>query len=463
MRRGQVAIYLALVLVVITLLVLMNVSVFLGVSAKNATMNAGDAAAIAVADLQRDLLNRIGRLNVDHLKAAIKGDSDECEQCVREQLRLSFLGPLEGIEKGNEAAVKAARDLEPMNDLADFLKSHAVEVRTIYAANTDSYPEPWEGAWEDFAIALELAVSKNLVVGPDNIDFVNPAAGHFLLNRDFYAAIAGHNWCWFKFYAPGLLDNYTGFRDWAPLPTSDLETRSRKCVNCEIYSLGLELKTGSAMQLLGKEVIARLTKRSEAELENCPLLTDRNQRWFFFDPSVWREWTEMNPYNADGLPIVGQVKREYDLRGAAAICRVRKNFVNLVEEGLSSTSVWSGAAKPFGVVNLDKGVVEQVAFYGGLVTDAFFTSKLVPLDSVGGRDLATADVDWMIHVSKHLPKYVESGPSHRGNCFYCKQLVTWERSSFRSGARRWLKISGGDCYRAEGPSGGSTGGTSHGH
>ena len=45
-QRGQVAVYLALVLVAITFLVMMNVGTFLGVSARNSTMNAGDAAAL---------------------------------------------------------------------------------------------------------------------------------------------------------------------------------------------------------------------------------------------------------------------------------------------------------------------------------------------------------------------------------------------------------------------------------
>ena len=52
MRRGQVALYLEMTLVAITFLVLMNVGAYLGVSAKNRAMNAGDAAALAVAKYQ---------------------------------------------------------------------------------------------------------------------------------------------------------------------------------------------------------------------------------------------------------------------------------------------------------------------------------------------------------------------------------------------------------------------------
>ena len=48
-RDGQVALYLVMVLVAIAFLVFMNVGAFLAVTARNRTMNAGDAAAVAVA------------------------------------------------------------------------------------------------------------------------------------------------------------------------------------------------------------------------------------------------------------------------------------------------------------------------------------------------------------------------------------------------------------------------------
>ena len=41
-NRGQVAVYLALVLVAIAVLTLMNVGTFLGVRARNYTMNSGE-------------------------------------------------------------------------------------------------------------------------------------------------------------------------------------------------------------------------------------------------------------------------------------------------------------------------------------------------------------------------------------------------------------------------------------
>ena len=66
-RRGQIAILLAAALLAVIVLAVMNVSVFLAVRSKNRAMNAGDAAALAVAKYQGELINRIGRLNIEHL------------------------------------------------------------------------------------------------------------------------------------------------------------------------------------------------------------------------------------------------------------------------------------------------------------------------------------------------------------------------------------------------------------
>ena len=59
-KPGQVALYLVLVLVAITVLAIMNVGVYLSVATKNRAMNAGDAAALATARRQGELLNEIG-------------------------------------------------------------------------------------------------------------------------------------------------------------------------------------------------------------------------------------------------------------------------------------------------------------------------------------------------------------------------------------------------------------------
>ena len=459
MRSGQVAVYLVLVLVAITFLVLMNVGTFLGVSARNTTMNGGDAAALAVARYQGELLNRIGKWNIEHLEAALKGDEEACREISAKQLRCCFLDPLEGLSVGNQAAKENGCD---RNDrMMAILKQHAFDVRQYYAQNPDVYPEPWEGAWEEYAQRLEIVLGQGVWAGPDNVDFLDAATGHMLLNRDFYEAIAGRNWCWFHFNAPGLLSGYTSFRDWGPIPGRDPETRRRKCVNSEVYSLQLDMRVGSALDLLGTNVIMRLTNATADDLKNAPLLADRTQVWFFYERSEWRNWWEMDPDGEWQFPAVGRVRPEYDVRGCAAICRVSLGFANVVQDD-EREAVWSGAAKPFGTIENEEGERDVVTALKGFVTDAFTDVRLVPLDSVGGRDLSTADPGWMNHIRNHLDDYLKNGPNKLHSCFYCQQLVAWERATLRSQGQRWLKLHSRECIRPTG-GGGGHGGSAHGH
>lgn len=460
-RSGQVALYLALVLVAIAFLVLMNLGVYLGVSARNATMNSGDAAALAVAHYQGELINRIGEWNLEHLRSALEGDAEKCAELTRRQLRTSFLDPLEGISIGNAAAKENGCDQS--DRMKGILADHARDVRLYYATNPDVYPEPWEGAWEEYAQHLEIAISNGIWAGPDNVDFLDAATGHLLLNQGFYQAIASRNWCWFHFNATGLLSNYTSFRDWPPLPGRDSETRRRKCVNSEVYSLNLDLRVGSAVELLGTNLIARLLRVSTDEISRAPLLHDRAQGWFFFDTyDPWRVWWEIDPLGEWEFPAMGSVKPEYNIRGCAAVCRTSRVFSTVVDDATEREAVWSGAAKPLGTVENEQGETDVVTALKGFVTPCFVETKLVPLDTVGGRDLSTADPDWMEHVRHHLDTYLAYGPNGLSPCWYCRQLAVWEGSNFRATGATWLKYHARDCVRPSGPQGGH-GGSAHGH
>ena len=472
-RPGQVALFLALVLVAVTVLVLANVGAFLSVTAKNRAMNAGDAAALAVAKRQGELLNEIGALNVAHVKAALEADGASeaslqaaraaCEAIVLRQRRLCFLGPLEGIRLGNEAA--EANGAKPSEEMRAILRQHVIDVRTGYATTLDAYPEPWPGAWEEYAQRLELALGEPMCAGPDNVEFVDDAAGHFLLDREFYHAVAGRNWCWFFYSGGGLLDSYSGFRDWAPLPRADDETRLARCANSEVYSLHLKPKAGRAVDLLGDGLIRRLTGRTAQEVRDAPLLNDPEQVWFLYDTSeagYWRKWTEIDPGGDWAFPVIGPVKEEYDVRGAAAVCRVAFDAPTLLTEE-TRTVAWAAAAKPFGTVEDERGAPAVATAQKALVLPATFRDvRLVPLDAVGGRDLATADAEWMRHVREDLPLYLLNGPTASQGCYYCAQLVDWERASLRRQGREWLRLNSSSCSR---PSGGTygRGGTPHGH
>lgn len=462
-KGGQVALYLVMTLVAIAFLMFMNVGTFLAVSARNKTMNAGDAAALAVAKHQGELLNRIGQLNLEHLKLAFKGDpaaTARCAEIVEEQSRLCFLGPLEGLTCGNEAA--RANEIEVDDEMTEILRQHVNDVRSIYMLNPETYPPPWENAWQDYAQRLETAIAGGVLAGPDNVDFVDAAGGHMLLNRQFYDAIAGRNWCWFHFNASGLINGYSSFRDWGPLPVADEETRRERCLNSEVYSLHLDRRLGRAIDIFGLPILMKLLNCSEKEILDAPLLSDQNQVWFCYG-GQWRIWWEIDPDGEWQFPVVGRVKPQYDVRGCAAICRVTRKIPNLVDRAGERVSTWAAAAKPFGTVEGLEGKDEVVTAYDRFVTPAFSDVRLVPLDTVGGKDLATADAAWMLHVRKHLPAYFQNGPTPRSVCYYCQQLWQWEQRIFRESGQRWIKVNSAKCIRAAGSGGHSHGGSAHGH
>ena len=458
-RRGQVAVYLVLVLVVICFLMLMNVGAYLAVSSKNKVMNSGDAAALAVAKHQGELLNRIGDLNIDHLKAAIAEDEMLCREIETEQMEISLLKPVEGITKGNDAAKK--NGAERSDRMLDILKQHVSDIKNYYVNNPNLYPEAYEGAWEAYAKKIEDTIGDGLYAGPDNMEFLDAWGGHTLLTKNFYNAISGRNWCWFYFNS-GILDLYSSFRDWAPLPSSEAEVRRRRCVNSEIYSLHLKVSTGSAIALLGTNLIKRLTGASMEEIAEAKMLKDPTHKWFFYDESYWRKWTEIDPSDG-GFPVMGSVKQEYDVRGCAAVCRTERGFVDLIGGG-NRRADWSGAAKPFGTVEDEDGETTVVtALAGGFVVSAFTDVRLVPVDAVGGSDLSTADAEWIEHVKKHLRGYLQRGPSGVFGCWYCQQLAKWEQASFREEGKLWLKYHSGECARYSSHGSSGRGGTSRGH
>ena len=458
-RSGQVAVYLVLVLVAICFLMLMNVGTYLAVSSKNKAMNSGDAAALAVARHQGELLNRIGALNVEHLKAAVADDEERCREIETAQMEISLLGPVEGIAIGNDAAKENGADRS--DRMKKILSQHVMDIRQYYIGNPDLYPEAYDGAWESYAQKIEVAIAGGIWAGPDNIEFIDAWGGHTLLTRYFYNAIAGRNWCWF-YFRPGILDAYSSFRDWAPLPGSDVEQRTHWCVNSEIYSLHVRVVMGSALALLGPDLVMRLTGASKDDIDKSSHIGDKTHKWFFYDDGYWRKWRELDP-STGNFPVIGSVRREYDVRGCAAACRVEREFANMTG-GSRRKAVWTGAAKPFGTVVNEDGEADVVtAIRNGFVLPSFTDVRLVPLDSVGGSDLSTADADWMDHVRDHLPAYLQGGPTGQSSCWYCRQLAVWEEPLFRQTGIDWLKLHSTECERNAAGTLGGRGGTPHGH
>lgn len=478
-RKGQIALFLLFVLVVLVLLTLLNVDTFVAVRAKNRLQNAGDAATLAAARKQGSLVNDIGRLNVEHFRLAATVTNElgavgverlrsriESE-IVAEQRRVALLGPVDALRLANEAAKR--NGMEVRDSFAKILREHVSDIRLIYSGGGqqgDPYPEPYPGAWTEYASRIESVIGEGLATGPDNLEFYYGMGGHMLLNRQFYLAISGREWCWFHFNASGLLTSYSSYDNWGPLPVR----RENAMDNSEIFSLHvISRKCALASVFTDEELVALAKRYADVDLKpeelRDTLLYDPEQVWFFFEPERWRQWFSglslVDDESGYEFPIAGEIKPEYNVRGCAAVCRCLTD-VSAVAIDKDSEFTWSAGAKPFGTVEDLEGNIAPVTALKHFVVPCLTDVRLVPLDAVGGESLGTADYGWVAHVRYHLAPYLENGPRANG-CFYCLQLETWEHASFRREGERWLKHYAGSCRRPHGGGPGGHGGTSHGH
>lgn len=467
LRNGQVAYYLVAVILAVLCLAILNFGVFLSVRAKNRAMNAGDAAALAVARYQGELLNRIGRINLEHLKAAVENDQGACDQIMEDSAReggqywICFIDPLDGIRLAGEQARANGVDKAADSGMADILREHLADIDS-FSSNPELYPEPWPNAWQDYKIRLESILNGegDLVAGPDNVEFADIRSCFPLASGSFYNAIAGRMWCWFHFNGEWMLDC-----DVSSMPMPDFHAPAQR-FNSEINSL--HLRFAPLPEVLDPQwiaIISHLTGCSASEIASSTILTNQSQRFAFYD-SRWSKWSTYPgvAFNPTTFPIDGEVRPEYDVYGAASICRVTVAAPDLFadEDAQRVNAVnWTGAAKPFGtVVNLE-GETDVVTAFRSFVTPAFTDVRLVPVDAAGGRNLRTADRDWMLHVKEHVPGSMYFS-GRNDACWYCQQLNLWDSADFRRTGADWLAEHVDACERGEGD-GEYYGGTAHAH
>ena len=463
-RRGQVALYLVVVLVALTILMLANVGAFLAVRAKNHAMNAGDAAALAAARRQGELLNEIGRLNLRHAEAEWVGDWERALEIVKEQRRIAFLGPLDCVRAANEAAKANGAVENP--EFSEILRRHISDISTKYMPNPDLYPEPWEGAWQEYAAELSSVVGGGLAAGPDNIEFLDAIECFPLTSKSFYSMIEGESWC--KLVVAGitwLLD-----MDLHNLPQPTYGTAAA-IVNCEVCPLHLKAHVPLVSPVHDEALRAVFVRNGASfpeddEENDYPAkdprpIDDPSRVYFLYDESRWCEWSSF--ITRANLPLVGTVKPEFDVKGCASVFRVVENIPQMLSESTRRGS-WNAAAKPFGTIaaSSDRSIVTDDAAKG-MVLPAFEAVRLVPLALADDKDLCTADVAWLDHVREHVPRLLTDGADGlSASCRYCSLLKKWNDPDFRARAAEWIAANAETCLRGTGGPG-SSGGTSYAH
>lgn len=463
-RRGQAILYLVLVLVVLALLMVMNVGAFLAVRSKNRLMNAVDAAAIAVAKHQGELLNELGRMNVRHLRSLVDPRIEWTEADVARMRELAVFGPLDGIPRANAAAADWGYP-EPRedDDVARCLRSHVREIVDEYCTAPDLYPEYRDGQWADYAARLSALLSGGLVVAPGFLETANAWSQDPLLSLAFYDAIAARAWCWFG------IGNRSRYFDMdhqtMPRPVGQ-EAKVQE--NSEVYSIHVTFKTwlesrwaeeytpGAGFSERWTNFVCQVSGCTREELAASPRAGDPSEVWAFYD-DYWGRWSRT--FTPDEYPIAGGVKPEYDVAGCVASCLMVGDVQRLVgrnDEVSSRAMEVTAEAKPLGtVVDLD-GAVAPVTAYDFFIAPSrpgeriFTEAQLVLMHAVPRAPGVSLSPAWYDHVKDHLPRYFEHGPTANG-CFYCRQLVLWEDPAFRAAARNWLTANGDSCRSGSGP------------
>ncbi len=466
-RAGQAIVFLLFALTALVFVLLFNVDLHRIIQRKNQVQNAGDAAALAAARWQGATINLVGELNLLHALALLNQQPAAVDAITNMQARLCFTGPLTGLLAAQNAAKLNHIYVDP--NMTALISEHAALVRTQYAARFDGtqyFQEPWPGAWGEYADMLEQIAGDGIAAGPDNTQFfLDPSSGHLLMEKGFYEAVLGRNWCWFHLYARGWLQAYNSWQDWPALPDPDISDYA----NAEIFGLGLRPFTVTMETLFSPEALAEHFAASgrdtttAAQLDNTNLM-EVAETWYLYNPADWGAWERIRP--DDGFPIAGAVRSEYDVAGGDAVVRVNASVERLTPgiagEVRGDTVVWSAAAKPFGY--LEEGSEKRrVTAAAHFVLPSMRNVRLIAVDAATGSENNSADVEWVRHVRSHLHTYLEQGPQAHGSCRYCQALTLWEVAAFREEGIEWLSLYSNTCRLPSGGGNRRGGGTRRGH
>jgi len=451
-RNGQVALYLVMALLAVAVLMIVNVNAFLAVRSKNRMMNAIDEAALAAAKYQGALLNEVGRMNTELLRAAVLGsdvteDGTPVAELQFRVRRMVFLDPLKGLAAANDAARDWGYEEGDVPAALSGFRDHIAEIRNNPELYPDGGADAWsENLWQVYAGALESALSGNPAVLPSYMEMANPGMSGLFATWAFYDVIAAKAWCWFT------VGDHMRYLEMDP---SQVEPANLYPVeipeNSEVFSLHVTYKgwlesdwreeyvAGVGFSERWTNFVCRVTGLAPEDFSSRSTAADATHQWAFYDGN-WKKWsTTFNPQN---FPIAGSVKPEYDVAGCLASCMMMGHIDQLRrDDGTESVNptLITAEAKPLGSVEGLDGALEPVtAFYSFIAPSyrggkIFTEAQLVLMGSVPRSPGASMAPDWYEHVKKHSPEHPSSA-----SCGYCKLWAQWMVPSFRAEARNWL-------------------------
>ncbi|MCE9614531.1 MAG: hypothetical protein K8T26_09660 [Lentisphaerae bacterium] len=457
---GQAIIFIIFALFILFFVVLWNFDLHKTLRVKMVSQNGGDAAAIMAARWQGISLNLLGDLNIVKALALSANDSATLASVSNLQARLALVGPMIGFMAAQQAAKN--NGVHQNDDFSRMIREHAHVVRVEYTNAVGPngemmFPEPYPGAWGEYADMLDLVAQDGVAAAPDNARYFSDYVGdHILLDPAFYDAVAGRNWCWFYHEAPGLLQNYTDYTWWPDLPDIIIG----EYINSEIFGLGLCRRLTAVSDLADTNQIttASNSRGLGNAFSNAGLNT--NATWYCYG-EPWTAWLAMSQDGDDPFPSTGPLRPQYDYAGADAAVRVMAHATRVTPGSgglaVSNTITWTAAAKPFGYLPGD-----EPPTLTPLVLPAYHDARLIPMDASSAAGTGGFDPEWRRFIEQDLPVYLATGQL---NCssYYCNQLRTWEDPVFRQDGVDWLAKNSSQCTAGGGGGGGHRGGRRKGH
>lgn len=482
-RSGQIALVLLFIVLGLFFLFLLNVDIFSGARGKMRLQNAGDAAALAAARWQGITLNLIGELNLCHLAAACETNREAIAGICALQERLALAGPAMALLAANETARENLEKITPANSSA-FAEMNAMGRIVEFAANaaTERTSPTWPGKGNDYAAMLRTAIADGCWAGTDNAQIlpaVTVSGSHPLYSKSFYAAAKSKNWpriCInvFKCNHAKAVSTLLNWPGWGTIPDASF---SNNVVNSEFFGVGV-LPTYFPMDIAQNGIDTLVDAALDAGLDpatvnreniiNSFALYETEFPWYFYEcgswGDMWRSWHELDMGGNTRFPLRSPVKSQYDVKGAAAACRVVGELVPVSETTYTNLFCWTASAKPFGDWN-GKRVIDLFSTWDGtfnasLVLPSFTFVRLIPLGGVGEDSLGSADEEWLRHVRTHVPDNLRVG-----GCPYCDILEKWDDPAYTREGGEYLQNHAHDevCEPPSSGGGRPGGGTRHAH
>ncbi len=465
-RSGQVVVFLLLAFTALIFLLLSNVDLHRVIKSKSQVQNAGDAAALSAARWQGASLNLVGELNLFHALALANRQPAAVDAITNMQARLCLTGPMTALMAAQVAAkLNHIYAVDEDQYLASLLDFHL----TLVKASPPPYSDADAGtdAWTEYENMLRSVANDKFAAIPDDIPlYSGPSSDHPLLNKAFYEAIEGRNWCWFFLYKHGLLESYTGNAYWQslPLPIPDVNDAAEIIFDLGLNAYPLPLKSlFSAAELETFVNNAGLGPVSAAAFITNNVM-DAVETWYVFDPKHWNAWERIKPDGEYLFPSAGTVRPEYDTAGADVLVGVsaRVDLMPFGAGGRSNQVAWTAAAKPFGYLKNDVDEKQPPNSAAAFVLPAFRDVRLIPVGATSGSEYNSSDLAWVYHVIHHLQSYIDIGPKP-SDCRYCQALEVWEIPAFRQEGINWLSTNSASCHIPVNSGGHRGGGTPKGH